>query len=120
MTQWAATVPATSRHTNLLLPLLPSGPGGVYSVSLREDQHDHHHNSQPYWVLAQGRILSLNDYNNTTHDGAISALNKNVGISNLQTPVPPTVMPSILIVGWPTPTGTLWPSLPQVPTPLSS
>ena len=22
-------------------------------------------------------------------------------------------------VGWPTPTGTLWPSLPQVPTPLS-
>src|SRR5436853_307379 len=23
-------------------------------------------------------------------------------------------------VGWPTPTGTLWPSLPQVPTPVSS
>ena len=23
-------------------------------------------------------------------------------------------------VGWPTPTGTLWPSLPQVPTPSSS
>jgi len=34
--------------------------------------------------------------------------------------VPPTVSPSIRTVGWPTPTGTLWPSLPQVPTPLSS
>ncbi len=35
-------MPATSRHTNPLLPLLPSGPGGVYSVSLREDQHSNH------------------------------------------------------------------------------
>ena len=33
--------------------------------------------------------------------------------------VPPTVSPSMRMVGWPTPTGTLWPSLPQVPTPLS-
>jgi ribosome-associated protein len=38
----------------------------------------------------------------------------------LQPAVPPTVRPSILSVGWPTPTGTLWPSLPQVPTPGSS
>ena len=34
--------------------------------------------------------------------------------------VPPTVSPSMRSVGCPTPTGTLWPSLPQVPTPLSS
>src|SRR5213080_3886613 len=34
--------------------------------------------------------------------------------------VPPTVSPSILIVGCPSPTGTLCPSLPQVPTPSSS
>ncbi len=34
--------------------------------------------------------------------------------------VPPTVIESIRSVGWPTPTGTLWPSLPQVPTPSSS
>jgi hypothetical protein len=34
--------------------------------------------------------------------------------------VPPTVSPSMRSVGWPTPTGTLWPSLPQVPTPVSS
>ncbi len=34
--------------------------------------------------------------------------------------VPPTVSPSIRKVGCPTPTGTLWPSLPQVPTPESS
>ena len=35
-------------------------------------------------------------------------------------PVPPTVMRSISKVGWPTPTGTPWPFLPQVPTPVSS
>src|SRR6185369_3112169 len=34
--------------------------------------------------------------------------------------VPPTVSPSIFSVGWPTPTGTLCPSLPQVPMPVSS
>src|SRR6185503_14141653 len=34
--------------------------------------------------------------------------------------VPPTVKPSIFSVGWPTPTGTLCPSLPQTPTPVSS
>lgn len=33
--------------------------------------------------------------------------------------VPPTVRLSTFRVGWPTPTGTLWPSLPQTPTPLS-
>ena len=35
-------------------------------------------------------------------------------------PVPPTVSPSMRSVGCPTPTGTLCPSLPQVPTPVSS
>src|SRR5690606_33056111 len=34
--------------------------------------------------------------------------------------VPPTVMPAILIVGQPTPTGTLCPSLPQVQMPSES
>ena len=34
--------------------------------------------------------------------------------------MPPTVMRSILMVGMPTPTGTLWPSLPQMPMPSSS
>jgi hypothetical protein len=34
--------------------------------------------------------------------------------------VPPTVIRSIRNVGWPTPTGTLWPSLPHTPTPVSS
>ena len=33
--------------------------------------------------------------------------------------VPPTVIRSILMVGMPTPTGTLWPSLPQTPMPSS-
>src|SRR5438477_2228591 len=31
--------------------------------------------------------------------------------------VPPTVRPSMRIVGWPTPTGTFWPSLPHMPIP---
>src|SRR5216684_1073695 len=35
-------------------------------------------------------------------------------------PVPPTVMRSMRSVGWPTPTGTPWPFLPQVPMPVSS
>ena len=34
--------------------------------------------------------------------------------------VPPSVRLSSLRVGWPTPTGRLWPSLPHTPTPLSS
>ena len=34
--------------------------------------------------------------------------------------VPPTVMRSMRTVGIPTPTGTLWPSLPHMPTPSSS
>ena len=38
----AATSLATPRHMNPLLPLLPSGPGGVRNVSLRGDQRDHH------------------------------------------------------------------------------
>src|SRR5262249_25860491 len=39
---------------------------------------------------------------------------------NTHAPVPPTVMRSINSVGWPTPTGTPWPFLPQVPMPVSS
>ena len=35
-------------------------------------------------------------------------------------PVPPTVIRSMRSVGWPTPTGTPWPFLPQVPMPVSS
>lgn len=34
--------------------------------------------------------------------------------------VPPTVIRSMRKVGWPTPTGTLWPSFPHTPTPESS
>src|SRR5690606_16549087 len=37
-----------------------------------------------------------------------------------QARVPPTVICETSSDGWPTPTGTLWPSLPQVPTPSSS
>src|SRR5450432_3000446 len=40
--------------------------------------------------------------------------------SSAHQPVPPTVIRSIRSVGWPTPTGTPWPFLPQVPMPVSS
>ena len=39
---------------------------------------------------------------------------------DLHASVPPTVRPSMRNVGCPTPTGTLWPSLPQTPMPASS
>lgn len=39
---WVVTPPATSRHMNRLLWLLPSGPDQVHKVSLREDQWSHH------------------------------------------------------------------------------
>src|SRR5207248_9210534 len=46
--------------------------------------------------------------------------NENQAPSRNYAAVPPTVRPSIFRVGWPTPTGTPWPSLPQVPMPGSS
>ncbi len=41
-TEMEATPKATSRHTQPPLPLLPSGPGGVRSLALREDLRGHH------------------------------------------------------------------------------
>jgi predicted nucleic acid-binding protein len=49
--------------------LLPSGPGGVYSVSLREDRYDHHYTKA---VLAKGGVLSLNKLNYTSRDKMIA------------------------------------------------
>ena len=37
-----AAPPATPRHPNHSLPLLPSGPGGVYELSSRGDRRGHH------------------------------------------------------------------------------
>jgi len=37
-----ATHTATLRHTHQLLPLLPSGPGGVHDLALRRDRVGHH------------------------------------------------------------------------------
>lgn len=34
--------PATPRHMYELLPLLPSGPGGVHRCTLRRDRQTHH------------------------------------------------------------------------------
>ena len=38
----AAAPPATPRHPNHSLPLLPSGPGGVCELSSRGDRRGHH------------------------------------------------------------------------------
>ena len=45
-TEMEATPKATSRHTQPPLPLLPSGPGGVRSLALREDLRGHHSHSR--------------------------------------------------------------------------
>ena len=37
-----AAPPATSRHPNHSLPLLPSGPGGICKLSSRENRRGHH------------------------------------------------------------------------------
>ncbi len=38
----AAVLRAVPRHSNRPLPLLPSGPDGIHSVSMRGDPKDHH------------------------------------------------------------------------------
>ena len=43
-----ATPPAAPRHMNQLLPLLPSGPGGVHNLSLRGDRQE-----LPYKMIPQ-------------------------------------------------------------------
>src|ERR1700754_863501 len=44
--QKAMTLPATPRHPSRPLPLLPSGPGGVYGLSSRGDRQGHHKDVQ--------------------------------------------------------------------------
>src|SRR4029079_9983204 len=51
---------------------------------------------------------------------ALEDVDQEVGAQLAHTCVPPTVMPSMRIVGRPTPTGTDCRSLPQAPTPSSS
>ena len=55
-----------------------------------------------------------------TRAAAPAVLHVGRGAVAASQPVPPTVMRSMRSVGWPTPTGTPWPFLPQVPTPVSS
>lgn len=47
MLRLVAIFSATPRHMSPILPLLPSGPGGVHNVSLRGDRKDHHWKRQP-------------------------------------------------------------------------
>ncbi len=58
-----AIVPATSRHTNLLLPLLTSVPGGVHSVSLRENRYNYHNDVSR---LAEDPRIITNNHMMTT------------------------------------------------------
>jgi len=41
-----ATLPAKLRHIIVLLPLLPSGPGGVHRVQLRSNQQGYHYKNR--------------------------------------------------------------------------
>ena len=47
---WVAIPSAHLRHITSLLPLLPSGPGGVHKQSLRRHQWDHHYNLM-HWAI---------------------------------------------------------------------
>ncbi len=59
---WVAIVPATSRHTNLLLPLLTSVPGGVHSVSLRENRYNYHNDvsrlAEDLRIITNNRMMT--------------------------------------------------------------
>ena len=50
-----ATPPAAPRHMNQLLPLLPSGPGGVHNLSLRGDRQE----LPPKMIPQETRIASI-------------------------------------------------------------
>src|SRR5207245_9002466 len=54
------------------------------------------------------------------HGRALEDRDEQVGVDPAHTCVPPTVIPSMRMVGRPTPTGTDWPSLPHVPIPACS
>lgn len=61
---------------NLLLPLLPSGPGGVYRSSLRGDRLDHHsslrNNAHWEWATQEARIIiSLHRHCKTQFKGQL-------------------------------------------------
>ena len=76
----------------------------------------------PHAYLRRERLIL--DHEGIRFGGALAArpledVAQEVEKAGAQTWVPPTVMPSMRMVGSPTPTGTDWPSLPQVPTPSS-
>ena len=69
------------------------------------------------------KFVALGDGDFGVGDAAVLGIAEGLageGFEFLAHRVPPTVMRSILMVGMPTPTGTLWPSLPQTPMPSSS
>ena len=56
----AMTLPATPRHPSRPLPLLPSGPGGIYGLSSRGDRQGHHKDgSSVYCSLRIAGLCSL-------------------------------------------------------------
>src|SRR6202000_3039972 len=78
------------------------------------------------WHVKRFRDRALGDEHRQHDAGKLQALRQPAALGagrhfiNAHRPVPPTVMRSIRSVGWPTPTGTPWPFLPQVPIPVSS
>jgi len=52
--KWRWPLPATPRHMTSLLPLLPSGPGGVHSWSLRGDRQGPPLQGRQLWWLYRG------------------------------------------------------------------
>ncbi len=69
-----ATPPATSRHPNHSLPLLPSGPGGVCKLSSREDRRSRHKTTLERRRTAQATAESGGERGIRTLDTGISRI----------------------------------------------
>ena len=75
-----AAPPATSRHPNHSLPLLPSGPGGICELSSREDRRSHHEN---FAIRPDGS--GMRALRETTGTGGESGIRTRETVSRLHT-----------------------------------
>jgi DNA-binding transcriptional LysR family regulator len=116
----------------ILLPSYQSDPRPVYALYTEKDKLPLKvqvciNSLTEYFVevakiyqgCTAGELPASDATQTAAMSGAGCASQMRKRIQNTQA-VPPTVRLSTFSVGWPTPTGTLWPSLPHTPTPLSS
>src|SRR5574337_290854 len=80
----AAAPPATPRHPNHSLPLLPSGPGGVCELSSRGDRRGHHERqAKALGCFVAAPASGCRIYRETGGEGGIRT--RDTGISRIHT-----------------------------------